>query len=334
MMMSEALFAALFGAIPARRAAQCRRMDRLRLHHGEPVAGAARSARLARPRGRGADGMMRGRRWRAIWPSDPATDGKTDPIPSACVPRALPGRGSDRARQAGGHRRAQGAEGRHRARRRVRRATVRPRRAARSSPTVSTRIPRLPRARSHRRGDRRARPPVRGEGRVEKHYWAVVQGGPAADEGTIDARRCASAMRRAAGGWWSITPTASPPRRSGVLGRGAGFAWLDMIPVTGRTHQLRIHAAHAGFPILGDPIYGQAARSGGPPASPRTGHRLHAGRPADRHHRPGAGSHARRARPVRLAARGGLIRGTGAGPNKPRRRTESGPNAMVILGWG
>ena len=35
-------------------------------------------------------------------------------------------------------------------------------------------------------------------------------------------------------------------------------------PVTGRTHQLRLHCAESGFPILGDTIYGSAPRQGGP----------------------------------------------------------------------
>jgi tRNA pseudouridine32 synthase / 23S rRNA pseudouridine746 synthase len=37
-----------------------------------------------------------------------------------------------------------------------------------------------------------------------------------------------------------------------------------MEPVTGRTHQLRVHAAEMGWPIVGDNIYGSASRSGGP----------------------------------------------------------------------
>jgi 23S rRNA-/tRNA-specific pseudouridylate synthase len=41
-----------------------------------------------------------------------------------------------------------------------------------------------------------------------------------------------------------------------VLGRGAGVAWLELAPQTGRTHQLRVHCAAMGWPILGDPLYG------------------------------------------------------------------------------
>ena len=40
--------------------------------------------------------------------------------------------------------------------------------------------------------------------------------------------------------------------------------WLALEPLTGRTHQLRVHCAEMGWPILGDPIYGNAPRIGGP----------------------------------------------------------------------
>ena len=49
-----------------------------------------------------------------------------------------------------------------------------------------------------------------------------------------------------------------------VLGRGDGIAWLAMEPVTGRTHQLRVHAAAMGWPIVGDNIYGNGPRFGEP----------------------------------------------------------------------
>jgi RluA family pseudouridine synthase len=38
--------------------------------------------------------------------------------------------------------------------------------------------------------------------------------------------------------------------------RGRAFAWVECTPLTGRTHQLRVHLAAAGAPILGDPFYG------------------------------------------------------------------------------
>ena len=49
-----------------------------------------------------------------------------------------------------------------------------------------------------------------------------------------------------------------------VLGRGDGLAWLELRPVTGRTHQLRVHCAAMGWPIRGDAIYGTAPRFDGP----------------------------------------------------------------------
>ena len=34
------------------------------------------------------------------------------------------------------------------------------------------------------------------------------------------------------------------------------MTWLELKPLTGRTHQLRIHCSSMGWPILGDPVYG------------------------------------------------------------------------------
>jgi len=42
------------------------------------------------------------------------------------------------------------------------------------------------------------------------------------------------------------------------------LTWLALEPLTGRTHQLRVHCAAMGWPIVGDAIYGSAPRSGGP----------------------------------------------------------------------
>jgi 23S rRNA-/tRNA-specific pseudouridylate synthase len=44
-----------------------------------------------------------------------------------------------------------------------------------------------------------------------------------------------------------------------MLERKGELALLALRPITGRTHQLRLHCAHMGYPILGDPQYGNAA---------------------------------------------------------------------------
>jgi len=51
----------------------------------------------------------------------------------------------------------------------------------------------------------------------------------------------------------------------GEENEGAGkMSWLALEPLTGRTHQLRVHCAALGWPILGDVIYGTASRKGCP----------------------------------------------------------------------
>jgi tRNA pseudouridine32 synthase / 23S rRNA pseudouridine746 synthase len=185
-------------------------------------------------------------------------------------------------------------------------------------------------------------------GRIGKTYWAVVEGGPAEDEGRID---LPLGRKDATRGWWmkhdpqgqpsattwkvmgrsqipaarldgdvaAVSATAFPPptqpRPAGVglplelpeagkpaagrgrdreggggeLGacidpppypspaRGEGadpsrgtsaaqphLTFLALEPLTGRTHQLRVHCAAMGWPIVGDTVYGTAPRSGGP----------------------------------------------------------------------
>lgn len=98
-------------------------------------------------------------------------------------------------------------------------------------------------------------------GRARKTYWAVVQGDVAGEAGVIDAPllRTTSASEG-----WRMTVD----RRAGqsaitdwrVLGRTAGRTWLELHPRTGRTHQIRVHCAELGTPILGDQRYG---RTGG-----------------------------------------------------------------------
>jgi tRNA pseudouridine32 synthase/23S rRNA pseudouridine746 synthase len=92
----------------------------------------------------------------------------------------------------------------------------------------------------------------------------VVEGGPAEDEGRIDMPLGKLDEDR---GWWMKPDPEGKPSVSTwkVMGRTQGYAWLALEPLTGRTHQLRVHCAETGFPILGDPIYGSAPRQGGPP---------------------------------------------------------------------
>ena len=89
---------------------------------------------------------------------------------------------------------------------------------------------------------------------VRKTYHALVLGGPEENCGTI----CAPIARRPlpsllreirADGKESITEYT-------VLERKEKLCKLALHPITGRTHQLRLHCAYMGFPILGDPQYG------------------------------------------------------------------------------
>ncbi len=92
--------------------------------------------------------------------------------------------------------------------------------------------------------------------KVEKTYLAVVCGAVAADEGTIDAPLAKIAHERRS--WWMAVDPAGQPSRSDyrVIARGDRLTVVDLMPRTGRTHQLRVHMAHLGHPIVGDGVYG------------------------------------------------------------------------------
>jgi tRNA pseudouridine32 synthase/23S rRNA pseudouridine746 synthase len=95
-------------------------------------------------------------------------------------------------------------------------------------------------------------------GGVEKTYWAVVRGVPKARSGIIDLPLAKITTGRA----WKMQPNNNAPPATthwGVLGQGGGMAWLKFSPKTGRTHQIRAHAAAIGHPILGDSVYGGGA---------------------------------------------------------------------------
>jgi tRNA pseudouridine32 synthase/23S rRNA pseudouridine746 synthase len=100
-------------------------------------------------------------------------------------------------------------------------------------------------------------------GRVGKTYWAVVEGGPPDPEGRIALPLGRKDETR---GWWmQHDPRGQPAVTTWkVLGRTRHLAWLALEPLTGRTHQLRVHCAAMGWPVLGDSVYGNAPRNGGP----------------------------------------------------------------------
>ncbi|MBN8542899.1 MAG: RNA pseudouridine synthase [Alphaproteobacteria bacterium] len=94
------------------------------------------------------------------------------------------------------------------------------------------------------------------EGKIDKTYWAVVVGAPAEDAGIINR----SILKTGKGSRWRIILDDAGQEaitEYRVLGKGDGISWVEFSPQTGRTHQIRVHAAYAlGCPLVGDPFYG------------------------------------------------------------------------------
>ncbi len=93
-------------------------------------------------------------------------------------------------------------------------------------------------------------------GQVQKVYWAVLSSLPDADSGTIDAPL--HKISSAEAGWRMVIDPRGKRAVTHwqVIDRSARL--IEFRPETGRTHQLRVHAASIGHPILGDPVYGEA----------------------------------------------------------------------------
>ncbi|MCU0966739.1 MAG: RluA family pseudouridine synthase [Burkholderiaceae bacterium] len=91
-------------------------------------------------------------------------------------------------------------------------------------------------------------------GEVAKHYVAVVEGDVQGESGTIAAALAADWPNRPR---QVVDPLHGKPSltRWQVLSRGDGHTRLELEPLTGRTHQLRVHLQWLGHPIRGDALY-------------------------------------------------------------------------------
>jgi len=99
---------------------------------------------------------------------------------------------------------------------------------------------------------------------TEKTYWAIVQGAPPAEEGVFDK----NLLKLNSKTGWTVKVSdkgQTAVTRYRTLGRAPGITWLELKPETGRTHQIRVHCADAGCPVIGDRFYGR----------PEAGQQLH-----------------------------------------------------------
>ena len=111
------------------------------------------------------------------------------------------------------------------------------------------------------------------ERRVHKRYQAVVAGLPQPDDTADDEGWSAIALPIAAD--WERRPLRVVDAQRGQpsltrwrvldVDRALGCTRLELEPVTGRTHQLRVHLAALGHPILGDMLYANAAQQASAP---------------------------------------------------------------------
>jgi len=91
---------------------------------------------------------------------------------------------------------------------------------------------------------------------ARRDYWGIVYGSPKTESGTVDApvgrhpvdRQKMAIVPEEKGGRWAVTHWQ-------VKERLGNYTVMNFELETGRTHQIRVHTAHIGFPIVGDPVY-------------------------------------------------------------------------------
>lgn len=101
-------------------------------------------------------------------------------------------------------------------------------------------------------------------GRIHKEYLAIAEGWPESDEFTVDepllrlgeVAESRIYLKRAAHPDGQPSVTRFRVEERGRFADGVRFSRIRAWPLTGRTHQIRVHLAHAGFPLFGDKIYG------------------------------------------------------------------------------
>ncbi len=120
------------------------------------------------------------------------------------------------------------------------------------------------------------------ERETKKTYWALVKGVPRKREDKVttwlvkETTPDGDRMRIAKHGEPDSDHAVSYYRV--IESAGQVLTWLEMEPYTGRTHQLRVHAAHIGCPIIGDPKYFEADTNWSFPGGMQNRLHLHARR--------------------------------------------------------
>jgi 23S rRNA pseudouridine955/2504/2580 synthase len=102
---------------------------------------------------------------------------------------------------------------------------------------------------------------------VEKTYWAVVVGRPVPVEGRIEVPLARhdpfpGGARVAPAEEWDTDVAHAITEYRTLEHAGRRLAWLELRPLTGRTHQLRVHCVAISAPILGDSAYGEPREAG------------------------------------------------------------------------
>jgi 23S rRNA pseudouridine1911/1915/1917 synthase len=90
---------------------------------------------------------------------------------------------------------------------------------------------------------------------VEKRYYAIVEGTPAKKQGEIRSHLRETKSLRVYSGWHSDEAKSAITKYQ-VIRQSKGYALLDILLVTGRKNQIRVHLADIGHPVAGDKKYG------------------------------------------------------------------------------